>query len=194
MCLQQQVIDSLTAGQRTRTDTSLTRSPQSGYTSDDSGWGEEPFRLKEGAVVTLQLAGSSLLLFATDADTSIPMDHLTWIQPIQPLHARHYFVLEHVRDNRFYLCSAASGDYIAMIKNQLAYPHGYVATLSQDAHAATHFTLLPMPKSHLVRIIGPKRHHLICAAFNHSKLLATRSVLAEAEGLFIVKTINKSMQ
>jgi hypothetical protein len=141
--------------------------------------------LQDDDVVTIHLADTQLVLTEGDASTySVP--HFTFRQVDDASsNPSCMFLIENKQGNMLSLRSASSGDLISMQRIASVHPGGFVATTRDGPDDSTSLQLLAQSDG-TVRLIGPKRHHLITLPKDGDPLLATRSILPEAKGRFVL--------
>jgi len=158
-------------------------------------------------IVTIQLHGTGYFLsFCNGSPFTFPIEHFGFqlfhnTQDVQT-NPRCLFLMEPVEGGKYMLRSVSHGDLVSLKRDYALYPDGYVATTQENEDDSAHFSLTILnakASAHdgfqMVIVVGTKRHHLYCATIKDYqgrpyKMLATRSILPEPFGVFIVRQVH----
>jgi hypothetical protein len=151
---------------------------------------------EETSAVTIQHYGSGRYVYHVDSTLDwLPCAHFT-LKELTEEQAKEdpsaHFILTHLEgEDLVTLTSAQYGEVLSMQKHAI-HPKGYVATVVEAEEDAT--PLKYVQDEHVARFVGPRRQHLrrVTVQDPHGQpydIVATQSILAEADGLFTLNTL-----
>jgi hypothetical protein len=99
-------------------------------------------------VITLCVQGTSQHLYATEATTVLPFNHVTLNDHVYADDSNHHFCITDLKNNSFYLAS----NHKQFVQLPNTPQDGWVARLVDSVQLATRFTCELIPNSDLVRL------------------------------------------